>query len=442
MEKKVIVKPASEIRGTVTAPPDKSISHRAVILAALAQGTSTITNYLEGVDTWVSINALQSIGVDVQHTKNSGTVIVNGNGLQEICDPVFPIDVGTSMTSMRFLLGLFAGKPLNALLTSSVQRTNMRPVWYITEPLSKMGASIISRLDGKYPPIGIRGNTLKGIDYNFAVTSGETKTAFILAALQAGQESTLRMPLPTRDHTERLVRAMGGIIEDDDNNIHIKPSSSLNPINFNIPGEISAAVYWIVLGLVHPNAKIRIKSVGINASRIGLIDVLKEMGGDISIQNETKGIEPEADIVVRSSELKGIDIPEKLFPRMIDEFPGFALAASLAKGRTRIFGANELRNKKSNRIASIVEEYSRLGADISETDDGLMFKGVEELSGGVSVSGRGDHRMANSLLAAGLVAKKPIFLSNYELIQNTSYPHFFDELKKINSEPLVEIFEK
>jgi 3-phosphoshikimate 1-carboxyvinyltransferase len=435
MKKHITIKKApKEVKGTVVAPSDKSISHRAIIFAAMANGHSHLTNVLEGVDTDVTINSISNISNTCYKRKGFGEYYVDSDGLLEIRDHKSVIDVGTSMTSMRFLSGLFAGLGICGTFTSSVERTLDRPIWYISDPLKQMGASFVGRNDGKNAPFTIKGNGLKGISFDSKISSGETKTSLILASLYADQPTTITMPKATRDHTERMLNSMGADIAtfDSGRKVIINPlNKALSPINFKVPGEISAAVYWIIFGLLHPNCELLIKDVGLNPSRTGLIDVLKEMGGDITVNIKTDEIETEGDIIVKSSVLRGVDISENVFPRMIDEFPGFALAASLADGKTRIFGANELRNKKSNRINSIVSEFTKLGAKVTETSDGLVFNGVSRLKGGVHLSAHGDHRMANSLFSTAALIGGDSTLEGWELISNTSYPHYFDEVKEL-----------
>ena len=431
--KNVVLKPAQRLRGEIEIPPDKSIAHRAVFLNGLADGEAEITNFLEGVDTRDSLHSLKNLGVGI-HYEPHVRVMIRGIGANGLTESPEVLDVGTSATTMRFLLGLVAPEPILTIITGT-DRTRQRPMERITNPLQQMGATVFGRKNGQFAPLAIYGGDLQGIHYTSEVSSGEVKTSLLLAGLRAKRGITcIETPLASRDHTERMLKAMGATIHVEENGcrVSVEPMSKpLSPINMRIPGEISAAVYWIVLGLVHPDSDITIKSVCVNPSRTGLFDVLKKMGADMEIiPHPGNNLEPIADIRVRSSRLNGTVVSPELYPRMADEFPGFALAAALAEGETVIQGADDLRNKKTNRIADVVEEYRKLGAIAHETKDGMRFEGCNRLKGAHCTS-HGDHRLGNSLAAAALVATGETYLENTLPITKTSYPTFWSQVQRV-----------
>lgn len=430
--KKIVVSAPKSIRGEVNIPPDKSISHRALFINALSEGEAQITNYLEGVDTWCTINCLRALGVEIIHEKDN-RVLIKGIGHNEFKESNDILNVGTSATTMRFLTGLIAADPILTIITG-VTRTINRPMKRVIEPISRMGATILGRENNTIGPLVIHGGELKGIEHKSDVSSSEVKTTILLAGLRAKSGKTIiDNPLPSRDHTERMLIAMGHDVLIDNNGcrVTIEPlSKPLKPLDMKIPGEISAAVYWIVLGLVHPDCELTIKSVCVNPLRTGLLEVLKKMGANIEIiENEKSSqLEPIADIRVKSSKLHGTTIEPEYFPTMADEFPGFALAASLAEGETIIKGAGDLRNKKSDRIKCVVEEFSKLGAKVFETEDGMRFEGVKKLIGSTCWS-HGDHRLGNSLIVSGLVAEGETCIDDVVPVSSTSYPNFWDEVQ-------------
>lgn len=431
--KKIVVSAPKRIRGEVSIPPDKSISHRALFINALSDGEAEITNYLEGVDTWCTINCLRALGVEIIHERDK-RVLIKGIGNNSFKESDDILNVGTSATTMRFMTGLVAADPIFTIITGATRTIN-RPMKRIIEPITKMGATILGREDNKIGPLVIRGAQLKGVEHISEISSSETKTAILLAGLRAKSGKTvIENPLPSRDHTERMLIAMGHNVITDKNGcrVTIEPlTKPLKPIDMEIPGEISAAVYWIILGLVHSDSDLTIKSVCVNPMRVGLLEVLRKMGADIEIIENKKAsqLEPIADIRVKTSKLHGITIEPEFFPTMADEFPGFALAASLAEGETIIKGAGDLRNKKSDRIKCVVEEFSKLGAKVFETEDGMRFEGVKKLTGS-SCWSHGDHRLGNSLIVSGLVAEGETCIDDIVPVTSTSYPNFWDEVQK------------
>lgn len=437
----VTLRSPRKIRGSVNIAPDKSISHRAAFLATLADGDSYIYNYLDGKDTINTLECLKQLGVKVHKDKEK--IIIEGLGGKSLKESNDILNVGTSATTMRFLSGLVAPESFLTIITGT-NRTIYRPMDRIISPLTMMGAQIFGKQNNTLAPLAIRGKDLQGIDYSNDFPSGEVKTALILAALKAKGKTTIKSRLASRDHTERMLTIMGKNLEvsNEGKCIKINPlSSPLRPCDFKIPNEISVAVYWIVLGLVHPDSDLLIKNVGVNPTRTGLIDILEKMGANIKILNyREESNEPVGDIKVSSSKLKGVIIEESLFPRMVDEFPGFALAASLAEGVTIIKGATDLKNKKTNRIKSIVEEFSKLGAIVYETEDGMIFEGVKYLNGNVCTS-HGDHRTGNSLIMAGLVAEGVTKVENILPVARTSYPKIWDEIINVCGKESIINFE-
>ncbi|GAB3086007.1 3-phosphoshikimate 1-carboxyvinyltransferase [Nocardioides zeae] len=427
----LVVSRARRLRGVVHAPPDKSISHRAVILASLAAGRSRISNYLDGDDNALTLEALSQLGV--AFTRDEGEIIVEGVGAAGLAEAHEVLRTGRSAATMRFVAGLVAPEPHLTIL-SGVARTNERPMARIIDPLRAMGATVLGANGGTTPPLAVLGGSLRGVDWSLDIASAEAKTSIMLAALRAEGPTTVRTPLPCRDHTERLVQAMGVDVGRTDPTVVTLPGDrrDLLPLDFRVPGEMSVAVYWLVAGSVHPDADITITDVCMNPTRIGVLEALTSMGADISVVNETDGIEPVATLRVRSAQLHGTTITPDLVPRMIDEFPGFILAACLADGPTVIQGAEDLRNKKSNRLETVAQEYRKLGATIDVTSDGMTVAGGARLRGATTDS-HGDHRLGNSLATAGLLAEGETVIENDGVIAATSYPAFIENLRRLAS---------
>lgn len=426
-----VVACAEKLRGSVKMPSDKSISCRGAIINALACGEALIENYLLGEDTLNALGALRDVGVEWELTGENLRLV--GKGGSHFSEAQRPLHLGTSAGSLRFLAGLLAPEAMLTVL-SGAPRTNRRPMERIVSPLQEMGARITGRSGGRFAPLVLRGGSLHGIDYTLPIASSEVKTCLLLAALRAKGASRFRSPYPTRDHTERMLRAMGARIETPESNetVVYPLDRPLAPSSFRVPGEIGVAVYWLVCGSVHPDADILIEDVCLNPLRTGILDALEAMGADVRVENErTEAWETIGDLRVRSSPLIGIEVPPELIPRMVDEIPGFILAASLARGKTRISGASDLRAKKTDRLAHSAQEFRKLGARIEETSDGLVIEGVEELVGS-TCSSHGDHRLGNSLAVAGLVARGETTLLDAGPISEISYPGFWSDLDRIS----------
>ncbi len=421
------------LRGSIEAPGDKSISHRAAILNAIAQGEAAVENFQGGADCLATLRCLMALGVKIDWD-GQGTLRVHGGGRFGLKESADVLNAGNSGTTMRLLAGLLAGQPFFSVLTGDASLRS-RPMERVVEPLRTMGARIQGRAGGTRPPLVIEGGSLRGIRYRLPVASAQVKSALSLAALYGEGETVLDEPAPSRDHTERMLRAMGAEVRvDQGDGLRISPSQrELTPLSLRVPGDISAAAFWMVAAAAHPDAEIRLTGVGVNPSRSGIIDALAGMGASIALEEErTWGCEPVADIVVRSSSLRGTVIEGSLIPRLIDEIPVLAVAACLAGGETVIRQAGELRLKESDRIRTTVLELQRLGAGIQELPDGMVIQGVGRLKGGVCGS-HGDHRLAMTLAVAGLLAQGETVVRGAEA-SSISYPAFWHHLEELSSD--------
>ncbi len=417
---KTIVKP-SKLRGFITPPGDKSISHRSAIFNAIADGTSHITNYGTGADLQSTLRVLRSLGVDIKKTGDFIRV-VGGN----FHEPSNVLNTGNSGTTTRLMAGVLAGQNFLSVMNGD-KSIRSRPMARIVEPLRAMGANIEGREDGKLCPLIFKKSNLHGIKYDMPIASAQVKSALLLAALYADSPTVIHQPALSRDHTELMFRAMGASIFEDGLSIEIKPGR-LKALDVKIPADISSAAYWMVAAICHNDAEVTIQNVGINPTRTGIIDVLKLMGASLDINNvRTEGGEQVADITARSSDLNSVVIEGNLIPRLIDEIPIIALAACFAKGTTTIRNAEELRTKESDRITAMCRELTRLGASVNETDDGLVIFGGNHLTGGTHQS-YGDHRVAMTLGVAGLISRGKVIVQNSDTA-SISYPAFWDDLE-------------
>lgn len=421
------------LEGEVVPPGDKSISHRALILNAIARGKATIANLLPGEDCRSTIACLRALGVSIQELFETATptFVVEGKGEYGLEEAEDILNAGNSGTTMRLLAGLLSAHPFLSIITGD-SSLRSRPMGRIVEPLHMMGARIWGRGENTLPPLAIRGGSLKGIKYRLPVASAQVKSALLLAGLYAQGQTCIEEPSPSRDHTERMLRAMGANLEVNEREITIRPGS-LSSIDVAVPGDISAASFWMVAAAIHPQAKLTITNVGVNPTRSGVIEILKAMGAKIALENQRwEGEEPVADLRVESSPLKGVEIRGALIPRSIDEIPVLAVAASVAKGRTVIRDASELRVKESDRIGTVAGELSHLGARIEKLPDGMVIEGVERLNGGPCQS-HGDHRLAMALAVAGLVAQGETSIEDANVVE-VSYPGFWKDLERLSSQ--------
>ncbi len=410
--------------GTIVPPGDKSVSHRALMLNAIAQGTATITGISSGHDVLSTMRCLRSLGVRIEN--GEGATIVHGRP-ESLEEPEDVLDSGNSGTSMRLLSGLLAGQPFVSVLNGD-RSLRSRPMGRIVHPLQLMGAQIQGRAGDTLAPLTIRGGSLRGIGYTMPVASAQVKSSIMLAGLSARGETVLRQPGLSRDHTERMLRAMGIQVEEDGLSLILRPGAP-SAVSIAVPGDMSAAAFWMVAGACHPHARIRIRGVGTNPSRCGILEALESMGANIALERpRNEGGEPVADLVVSSSRLEATQVGGDLIPRIIDELPALAVAACFASGTTVIRDAQELRVKESDRILATVRELSRLGASIEELPDGMAIHGKGRLEGGRCRS-HGDHRLAMALAVAGLLAEGETAVDGAEAAA-ISYPEFWSHMRE------------
>lgn len=415
---KIVSKALKGLRGEITIPSDKSISHRGIILSSLARGKSVIKNFSNGQDPHSTMKIFKQLGVDIE-LKNDSEVIINSNGKLSV--PSCDLDCGNSGTTMRLLSGILAGQKFNSVLTGD-ESLSKRPMKRVIEPLELMGAKIDSK--NFKAPLKIHGTELNAIDYSSKIASAQVKSCILLAGLQVNNGvTTFTEPYLSRNHTEFMLKSMGAKITTIGTTVSIE-KSELSPLNLEICGDISSAAFFIVAALIIPNSKILLKNVGLNPTRAGIIEVIQQMGGNLTIIDEREACgETVGDILVEyTGELKGCEIKGEVIPRLIDEIPIIAVLATQAKGETIISDAQDLRNKESDRITAIVTELKKLGAQIKETPDGMIIRGCK-LSGNTEVETYYDHRLAMSLYVAGLVCQKEISINGFEWV-NISFPDF------------------
>ena len=425
--RQIIRKPRA-LRGSVAPPGDKSVSHRALILNAIACGTARVTGLSSGEDVLSTMRCLRDLGVRIE-VGEEGIVTVHGSQ-DHLEEPADILDVGNSGTSMRLLSGLLASQPFLSVLSGD-RSLRSRPMGRIVQPLRLMGADILGRSNDTLAPLVIRGDSLKGIEYTMPVASAQVKSSIMLAGLSAQSETVLHQPARSRDHTERMLRAMGGEVEEDGLSLLLRPGK-LSAVDVNVPGDISAAAFWMVAGLCHPDARIMIRGVGINPTRGGILEALEAMDARITREaHRLEGGEPVADLLVESSDLRATEIGGELIPQIIDELPVLAVAACFARGTTVIRDAQELRVKESDRILTTVKELTRLGANIEELPDGMMIHGRGHLLGGRCRSHR-DHRLAMALGVAGLLAEGETAVDGAQAA-GISYPQFWQHIQELNN---------
>ena len=413
------IKKMNSVCGELTVPGDKSISHRAVMLGALADGTTHISGFLNGADCLSTIDCFRNMGINIEI--NGNDITVHGKGLNGLQKPEKMLYTGNSGTTTRLLCGILSGQPFDCSITGD-RSICKRPMGRVTKPLSLMGADI----ENEFCPLYIHGKKLHGMEYNMTVASAQVKTALILAGLYAEGETIIHETEKSRDHTELMLSAMGADITVDGLTIRVGKTNSLKAQNVIVPGDISSAAFFMVLGSIMPDSKILIKNVGINPTRTGIMDVMRDMGADFELINERISTgEAVADIIVRSSNLKGTTIGGSIIPRLIDEIPVIAAAALFADGQTIIRDAQELKVKETNRIKAVVNEFKKCGADIEETDDGMIINGGKLLHG-ADFNTFGDHRMAMSLAILAQLAEGESTLDDAACV-DVSYPGFFDD---------------
>jgi 3-phosphoshikimate 1-carboxyvinyltransferase len=421
------VPPAVAVRGTLRVPGDKSISHRAALFNAIGTGQATISNFSPGADCGSTLSCLRALGVAIERQDNR--VRVSGRGLHGHVEPADVLDCGNSGTSMRLLSGILAGAGVFVVLTGDSSLRG-RPMARIVEPLRRAGASISGRDNGRLPPLVIAPvDGLKGVEHRPAVASAQVKSALLLAGLYADRETSVVEPAATRDHTERMLSAMGAQVTVQGRTVSIQPADTLRCVDVEVPGDFSSAAFWLVLGVLHPSAEIRITNVGINPTRTGLLTILRDMGANIELQNERDVAgEPIADLVASSSELHGTTVGGDLVALAIDELPLVALLGLFADGRTVVRDAADLRVKESDRLAVVADGLAALGGRIEATDDGWRVQRSEPRH--ARVDSRGDHRMAMLFALAGTVGSGAE-IDGADSV-SVSYPSFWVDLASLS----------
>ncbi len=423
----MIFKKANSIHGELTIPGDKSISHRAIMLGSIADGTTEITNFLQGADCLSTIACFKQMGVSIENSTDK--VIIKGSGLHGLQAPKNMLDVGNSGTTTRLMSGILAAQNFTSSLNgdASIQK---RPMGRIITPLSQMGADIISIKGNGCAPLQINGKQLHGIHYQSPVASAQVKSSILLAGLYADGTTSVTEPSLSRNHSELMLSSFGANVTSKDTTATIEPANKLYGQQIIVPGDISSAAYFIVAGLILPNSEVLIKNVGINPTRDGILRVCEAMGASISYENKREvSKEPVADLLVRSSSLHGTEIGGDLIPTLIDEIPAIAVLACFAEGTTVIKDAQELKVKESNRIDEMVNNLAKMGADITATDDGMIIHGGKPLHGSI-IESKLDHRLAMSFAIAGLMAEGETDIQGAEVVE-TSFPTFYKDLARL-----------
>jgi len=424
------IRQTHKLGGNITVPGDKSISHRAVMLGALAEGTTEVSGFLLGADCLSTINCFQKLGIPIEITIEK--VLIHGKGLKGLEEPEDILDVGNSGTTIRLLTGILAGQDFTAFLTGdgSIRK---RPMGRIIRPLSMMGAKIMGRKNNTLAPLVIQGGELKAIEYTTPVASAQIKSAVLLAGLYADGWTQVTEPEKSRNHTELMLRAFGAQVEERDKTVRVKGRPRLKGCQVQVPGDISSAAFFLAAGAIVPESRLTIQNVGLNPTRSGIIDVLAQMGAKIKVQNvKEAGGEPTGDVSIENSSLQGIKIGGEMIPRLIDEIPAIAVLAACASGVTEIRDAEELKVKESNRLAAMAKELTKMGVRIEELPDGLRISGGRILNGAVCDSYH-DHRIAMALAIAGLIAQGETIINDAEII-NVSFPQFAQTLADIGAQ--------
>lgn len=415
------------LKGEITVPGDKSISHRSVMFGSIAKGTTEITGFLQGADCLSTISCFQKMGVEIENHQD--TVLVHGRGLHGLTAPDSVLDCGNSGTTTRLISGILAGQKFSCTLTgdASIQK---RPMKRIMEPLGMMGAQIKSVHDNGCAPLAITGSPLHGIHYHSKVASAQVKSSILLAGLYAEGRTQVTEPALSRNHTEIMLRFFGADVSSEGRTASILPADELYGQKIIVPGDISSAAYFIAAALLVPGSELLIKNVGINPTRDGILRVCRAMGADITLLNAVYDSgEPVADLLVRHSSLKATEIGGELIPTLIDEIPVIAVMACAASGTTVIKDAAELKVKESNRIRTVVDNLRSMNAHVEETDDGMIIHGGKPLQGGI-IESHLDHRIAMSFAVASLIANGETEIRNSDCV-NISYPSFYEDLEKL-----------
>lgn len=414
------------LTGTIQVPGDKSISHRAIMFGSMATGTTTVEGFLMGDDCLSTISCFKKLGVDITITDD--LVTIQSEGEDSWQEPSEVLDTGNSGTTTRLMLGLLAGTSFHSVLAGD-ESIAKRPMKRIINPLREMGADIRGRLDGQYTPLAVQGTNLKAIDYTLPVASAQVKSAILLAALKADGKTIIHEPIASRDHTEIMLEHFGATIARENHQIKLEGGQKLTAAHVKVPGDISSAAFMIGAALITEGSTVTLKNVGINPTRTGILDVIEQMGASFKLdENDTLG-ERSADLTIYSSTLKGIEIGGELIPRLIDEIPLIALMATQAEGTTVIKDAEELRVKETDRIAAVVKELSKMGANIEATEDGMIIHGPTALTG-AEMTSYGDHRLGMMAAIGALAATGEVTIDDPDCI-SISYPNFFEQLNSL-----------
>ncbi|MFC0276064.1 3-phosphoshikimate 1-carboxyvinyltransferase [Enterococcus devriesei] len=413
------------LNGTLTVPADKSISHRSIMFGAISEGTTRIHNFLRAEDCLSTIAVFKALGVSI--TEDQRDIIVEGKGIEALTTANQLLDAGNSGTTMRLVLGILGGRPFTSEIAGDAS-LNRRPMERVMGPLRQMGAQIQGAKGGEFPPIQIHGQKLSGITYEMPIASAQVKSAILFAALQAEGTTTIIEKEKSRNHTEEMIKQFGGEINVDDRTITLTGGQHLVGQEVIVPGDISSAAFYLVAASILPESQLLLKHVGVNPTRTGILDVLLEMGAEIQQTNLDQKNQA-ADLAVKTANLQACEIGGEIIPRLIDELPILALAATQANGTTIIRDAQELKVKETNRIDATAQELNKLGAKIEATDDGLIIHGPTPLHGG-AVDSHGDHRIGMMLQIAALLTDEVVELNNPDAI-NISYPNFFTDVAQL-----------
>ena len=416
----------SQLKGEVSVPGDKSISHRAVMFGALAKGTTRVSHFLEGADCLSTISCFRKMGIDIE--KDGEDLLIHGRGLRGLNSPREILNAGNSGTTTRLISGILAGQKFISELDGDASLRS-RPMKRIIDPLTAMGADIRSRMDNGCMPLRIAGRPLHAVHYNSPVASAQVKSCVLLAGMYADGVTSVTEPFLSRNHTEIMLNYFGAKVTSQGTTASIQPEPELSAREVRVPGDISSAAFFIAAGLLTPNSEILLKDVGINPTRAGILKICRQMGADITLLNENHQGEPTADLLVRTSSLKGTVIQGADIPTLIDEIPVLAVMAAFADGTTVIRDAQELKVKESDRIAVMVENLKRMGADIEGTDDGMIIRGGKPLHGAV-IDPHMDHRVAMSFAVAGTVCQGSMEIPDGDCVK-ISYPDFYEDLYRL-----------
>ena len=417
------IKKQTRLRGELTVPGDKSISHRAVMFASLAQGTTRITHFLEGADCLSTISCFRKMGVDIE--RNASEILVHGKGLHGLSAPSKILDVGNSGTTTRLISGILAGQSFTSELNGDAS-IQSRPMKRIMTPLQSMGADIVSIKGNGCAPLRITGKPLQAVHYQSPVASAQVKSCVLLAGMYANGITSVTEPVLSRNHTEIMLNYLGASVTSQGTTASIEPEPMLKAREIQVPGDISSAAYFIAAGLLTPDSQILLRNVGINPTRDGILKVCRAMGAEITLLNVNEEGEPVADLLIRSSQLHGTTVEGSIIPTLIDEIPMIAVMAAFAEGTTVIRDAAELKVKESDRIAVVTEGLRRMGADIQPTEDGMIIHGGKPLQG-AKINSYLDHRIAMSFAVAGTICDGTMDIIKGDCV-NISYPEFYKDL--------------